>query len=129
VPVLERWIDARARERAHFAVLGDFNRRFDREYAPARDEAGRIVAMWPEIDDGNPPGADLTEPGAEIGPTACRPGERTRPRIDHIVLGQALTAALVPDSFRHEQFPLPSVGRWPDHCPVGVTLDLARIVR
>ena len=35
VPVLEAWIDARAAEGARFAVLGDFNRRFDRESAPA----------------------------------------------------------------------------------------------
>ena len=30
VPVLERWIDSRAAEGVRFAVLGDFNRRFDR---------------------------------------------------------------------------------------------------
>lgn len=125
VPVLEQWIDARAREGARFAVLGDFNRRFDRETAPARDEAGRIVALWPEIDDADPPGADLSEPGADVGPTACRPGERTRSRIDHIVLGKSLADAYVPGSFRHEQYPGTAQERWPDHCPVGITLNLA----
>ena len=36
VPVLEDWIDRRARERAAFGVVGDFNRRFDRERSAAR---------------------------------------------------------------------------------------------
>lgn len=124
VPVLEQWIDARAREGVRFAVLGDFNRRFDRETAPARDEQGRTVAMWPELDDADPPGADLTEPGADVGPTACRPGERTRSRIDHILLGKSLADAYVQGSFRHEQYPGTAQERWPDHCPVGITLNL-----
>lgn len=127
VPALERWIDARAREGVPFAVLGDFNRRFDGEFAPSRDEAGRIVAMWPEIDDGVPPGADLTDPGAGTGAAACRAGERSRMPIDHVVLGATLAAALVSGSFRHERYPRDAAARWPDHCPVGVTLDLGRL--
>ena len=55
VPVLEDWIDQRARAGDAFGVIGDFNRRFDRERDAARDATGAIVAMWPEIDDGDPP--------------------------------------------------------------------------
>ena len=41
VDILETWIDERATEGTPFAILGDFNRRFD---APGDD-------FWPEIDD------------------------------------------------------------------------------
>ncbi|UUX98722.1 endonuclease/exonuclease/phosphatase family protein [Sphingomonas sp. J315] len=49
LPVLERWIDARAGEGYAFAVLGDWNRRI----------AARGDAFYSEIDDGDPVGADL----------------------------------------------------------------------
>jgi hypothetical protein len=71
VPVLEDWIDRRARAGDAFGVIGDFNRRFDRERAAARDETGAIVAMWPEIDDGEPAGADLVDPGTGHGAIGC----------------------------------------------------------
>ncbi len=41
VPVLEDWIDRRARANEAFGVIGDFNRRFDREREAARDDDGR----------------------------------------------------------------------------------------
>ena len=43
-----------------FAVLGDFNRRLARERHTARDRHGKLIAMWPELDDGDPAEADLT---------------------------------------------------------------------
>lgn len=130
VPVLEDWIDARAREGVPFAVLGDFNRQLGREQGPARDEAGRTVAIWPELDDGDPPGARLTNAGAGVRPAACRPGERPRPPIDHIVLGEAAAAALVPGSYRMWPYPRePRGARWPDHCIRSVVLDRGRLAR
>ena len=71
VPVLEAWIDARAAAKEAFGVIGDFNRRFDRERDPARDAQGAIAAMWPEIDDGEPAGADLVNPGEAHGAPTC----------------------------------------------------------
>jgi len=117
VPVLEAWIDARAADGVPFAVLGDFNRRFDREFAPGRDRTGRIVALWPELDDGAPPEADLFNPDDGRLTEACRQQDPVRPAIDHILLSASLGRGVVPGSFRMWAFPRGASGaRWPDHC-------------
>ena len=125
VPVLEAWIDARAAEGVPFAVLGDFNRRFDREFAPGRDGRGRIVAMWPELDDGQPPEADLFNPDDERPTEACRQQDPVRPAIDHILLSASLGKAVVPGSYRMWAYPRSGSGaRWPDHCIRSVRVEL-----
>lgn len=130
VPELEAWIDARAREGVPFMVVGDFNRQLGREQGPARDEAGRSVAVWPEIDDGDPPGARLTNAGAGLRPVSCRPGEQPRPPIDHLVLGEKAAAALREGSYRMWPYPAePRGARWPDHCIRSVELDMGRLGR
>ncbi|MCU0257174.1 MAG: endonuclease/exonuclease/phosphatase family protein [Vicinamibacterales bacterium] len=130
VPALEAWIDARASEGVPFMVLGDFNRQLGREQGPARDERGRTVAIWPEIDDGDPRGADLTNAGAGVRPVACRPGDKPRPAIDHLVLGEKAAAALREGSYRMWPYPAePRGARWPDHCIRSVELDTGRLGR
>jgi endonuclease/exonuclease/phosphatase family metal-dependent hydrolase len=125
VPVLEAWIDARAEEGVPFAVLGDFNRRFDREFAPGRDGRGQIVAMWPEIDDGQPPEADLVNPDDERPTEACRQQDPVRPAIDHILLSASLGRAIVPGSYRMWTYPRGGTGaRWPDHCIRSVRIEV-----
>jgi len=125
VPVLEAWIDARAGEGVPFAVLGDFNRRFDREFAPSRDTRGQIVAMWPEIDDGQPPEADLFNPDDETPTEACRQQDPVRSAIDHILLGASLGARVVPGSYRMWTYPRGDSGaRWPDHCIRSVRVEV-----
>ncbi len=120
VPLLERWIDQRAREGKYFAVLGDFNRRFDRETGSARDARGKTIELWAEIDDGSPAEADLTNAGDPHRPFACIPDARARTAIDHIVLSRGLARALMQDSWR--AWPYPDKGRWPDHCLISVEL-------
>jgi endonuclease/exonuclease/phosphatase family metal-dependent hydrolase len=120
VPILEAWIDRRAKSDDAFAVIGDFNRRFDGERVDARDAHGRIAAMWPELDDGEPAGADLTDAGADHGKVNCGHGARTP--VDHLVLGRRLAHRMVPDSFRVWDYPAGK--RWPDHCVISVELDL-----
>jgi endonuclease/exonuclease/phosphatase family metal-dependent hydrolase len=124
VPVLERWIDARAAEGAAFAVLGDFNRRFARERHNARDRHGKLVAMWPELDDGDPPEADLTNATSGQPYRPCRLGERYDEFIDHIVLSRSLAARVVPGSFRQLTYEREDSrrGGLSDHCPVAVTV-------
>ncbi len=120
VPVLEEWIDRRARAGDAFAVLGDFNRRFDRERQAARDASGAIVAMWPEIDDGDPEGADLTNPGVDHGAIGCGNGHGPRMPIDYLILGERLARRLVAGSYRVWNYP--EGRRWPDHCVISVEL-------
>jgi endonuclease/exonuclease/phosphatase family metal-dependent hydrolase len=121
VPVLEEWIDSRARAREAFGVVGDFNRRFDRERGAARDAAGAIVALWPEIDDGDPAGADLANPGEAHGAVGCANGHGERMPVDYLILGERLAGRLVPGSFRAWAYP--PGGRWPDHCLISVELE------
>jgi endonuclease/exonuclease/phosphatase family metal-dependent hydrolase len=121
VPVLEDWIDRRAQAGDAFGVVGDFNRRFDLERPAARDAQGAIVAIWPEIDDGEPAGADLANPGAGHGPVGCGNGYGKRMPIDYLILGEELARRLVPDSFRVWSYP--AGGRWPDHCVISIDLE------
>ena len=121
VPALEDWIDARARAGESFAVVGDFNRRYDREKEASRDAQGRIVALWPEIDDGDPPGADLVNPGTQHGAVGCNNGHGERMPIDYLILGERLARRLVPGSYRSWDYP--AGGRWPDHCMISIDLE------
>jgi endonuclease/exonuclease/phosphatase family metal-dependent hydrolase len=125
VPILEDWIDRRARAGNAFAVIGDFNRRFDIERETARNAQGQTVAIWPEINDGDPPGAELVNPGVEHGAVGCGNGFGARQPIDHFVLGRKLSRALVAGSYkvwdyRHNQ-------RWPDHCLLTIELEPERL--
>lgn len=120
LPALEAWIDRHARRR--FAVIGDFNRDLAGEGPEARDNAGRTIAVWPELDDGDPPGARLINPGAAGHRPGCRPSRGGRSPVDHILLGSRLAPAFVADSFR--AWPWPGPGRWPDHCLISLELDL-----
>jgi hypothetical protein len=125
VPVLEDWIDRRAGANNAFAVVGDFNRRFDLERGAARDAEGRIVAIWPEINDGDPPGAELLNPGSGRGAVACRNGHEPRQPIDYFVLGRKLSQALVAGSYKVWQYPTGQ--RWPDHCLLTIELEPERL--
>ncbi len=125
VPILEDWIDRRARAGNAFAVIGDFNRRFDLEQEVARDAVGRTVAIWPEINDGDPPGAELLNPGVEHGAVACGNGHGARQPIDYFVLGRRLSSALVAGSYKVWDYP--QGGRWPDHCLLTIELEPERL--
>jgi endonuclease/exonuclease/phosphatase family metal-dependent hydrolase len=74
VPVLEGWIDTAAEGPTPFIVLGDFNRRFNQP----NDH------VWADLDDGEPPNADLTALTQEM-PVSCRDNMFTE-FIDHLVV-------------------------------------------
>jgi endonuclease/exonuclease/phosphatase family metal-dependent hydrolase len=102
VPVLERWIDGRALEPTRFAVLGDFNRRLAR---PGD-------AVWSDLDDADPPNADLALAAGDASP-ACDP--RYRDFIDHVALDARAAADL--EGFEELTYPA-GAERPSDHCPV-----------
>jgi endonuclease/exonuclease/phosphatase family metal-dependent hydrolase len=112
--MLERWIDARAREQVPFAVLGDFNRQLT-----AQDPA------WLELDDAVPSRADLTRSIPQGTSTPCWP-ERYREFIDHVLLDVGAAGWLAGsgqqpyDEAGHDTWSL----RLSDHCPLWADLDV-----
>lgn len=108
VPVLERWIDARAAEPVRFAVLGDFNRRL----ALPND------AVWADWDDATPANADLSLAAGDR-PARCNP--RYSDFIDHIVLDRR--AANVSSGFAEHTYAGEALS---DHCAVSVVIGGAR---
>ncbi len=123
---LEAWIDAQARSGKRFGVLGDFNRRFSLERGPARDAAGNLLAMWPEIDDADPPAADLVDVTAGERFLTCNKADPYREYIDTVLLGRELARARIRSSFTRITYDEEDSGRiqLSDHCPVGVELRL-----
>jgi len=109
--ILRGWIAERRREGIAFAILGDFNRRIDRN-----DE---FLAMLAEA-------APLARPTEGFAnPCWARDG-RARGFVDHILLGGPARDWLVRDSFRV----LVYAERDPalrdtlsDHCPISVRID------
>ena len=118
VPVLEGWIDQRTQEGVPFAVLGDWNRRFDAE--PGQE-------FWREIDDGLPAPLDLlrvTE-GVEAH---CPSAPGFNEFIDHIVLDEQAARFVAEGSFSQLQYRPEDAAffdRLSDHCPIRVTLEVA----
>lgn len=115
LPALESWIDARASEGTPFAVLGDFNRRL---FARPDDP------FWSELDDADPPPADLDSPTR--GQLSRCWGQRHPHFIDHLVFGKAAHAWLRPSSFAQLVY---DVGDQrfqkvlSDHCALSVELS------
>jgi endonuclease/exonuclease/phosphatase family metal-dependent hydrolase len=126
VPILERWIDEQAAAGRRFAVLGDFNRRLQQERGPARNAEGATRNLWAEIDDADPPEADLTD-AAEGSPFVnCTPLQRFDSYIDHILLSKSLAERRVPGPLGRVTYePAEATRRQlSDHCPVFVDLAL-----
>jgi endonuclease/exonuclease/phosphatase family metal-dependent hydrolase len=112
LPVLEAWIDARARAGEPFLVLGDFNRRLD-----ASDP------FYLELDDGDPPNADLTLLGAGHV-SRCWGGKYPEP-IDHMLLSRDALPWLRNNSFAELGYDMedtPFRAKISDHCPIAVVL-------
>lgn len=123
VPVLEHWIDAQANEHKPFAVLGDFNRDLRREPAGP--------GVWADLDDADPPGADLVNTAEGKAFQNCMPSQTFSGFIDYIVLGRQMAQGLVPDSFGRALFRPKDAQRrtLSDHCPVFIRVRVADAVR
>lgn len=111
LPVLERWIDARAHAREPYAILGDWNRRL----------AAKGDQFFGTLD--RPKGSYTDLNLAESGRAAtCK--ARYREFIDHIVTGPQVTARIVPGSFAEYTYGSPEARHPSDHCPVSVLVNL-----
>lgn len=106
VPVMERWIDARATEGVRFAVLGDFNRRL----SMAAD------TVWADWDDGSPANAELSRAS---GDQSARCNPRYRDFIDFVVLDRGAAADLL--AFEESTFAGEALS---DHCAVAARVRL-----
>lgn len=126
VAPLEAWIDAEAAAGHRFGVLGDFNRRFTVEKGPARDEQGRQLNVYKEIDDGEPKAAKLTNITGQRKFTPCTKDSEYREYIDNILLGRDLAQTVLKKSFVRVTFnDEDAKTHWlSDHCPVGIELSL-----
>jgi len=94
-------------------VLGDFNR-----------DLLHDGELWPEIDDGNPPEADLVNAAEHTPFRNCTPGQGYTAYIDFIVLARSLGAARIPNSFERITYaPIDARrAKLADHCPVAVSI-------
>ncbi|MBC8026856.1 MAG: endonuclease/exonuclease/phosphatase family protein [Steroidobacteraceae bacterium] len=126
VAPLEAWIDGEARAGRRFGVLGDFNRRFSIEKGPAKDESGRQLNVFAEIDDGDPAAAKLLNVTAREKFTPCTTDSEFREFIDTILLGRDLAKSVVRKSFLRVVFDDTEAKErvLSDHCPVGIGLKL-----
>ncbi|GGJ29457.1 endonuclease/exonuclease/phosphatase family protein [Neoroseomonas lacus] len=109
--ILQDWIAARRAEGIAFAILGDFNRRMERN-----DE---FIALLGEA----APLTRVTQGFAN--PCQAREGG-ARPFIDHILLGGPARDWVVRDSFRvlvYNERDAAVRERLSDHCPVSIRID------
>jgi endonuclease/exonuclease/phosphatase family metal-dependent hydrolase len=108
IPPLQEWIAARTADGVAFAILGDFNRHMD-----GRDQ------FWAALRQVAP----LTR-ATEGRASPCWGGEAF---IDHILLGGAARAWLLPDTLRvltYRETGDAWKERLSDHCPVSVRLHV-----
>jgi endonuclease/exonuclease/phosphatase family metal-dependent hydrolase len=119
-PIVESWIDQRVREGTAFAVLGDFNRRLEKDarYPAGPDESApvNLVQAW---SDNNPPGAVLQRATEDQVYVPCDAHDKHKAYIDDILIDQKLAARNKNRRFARLSFAPQDQGReLSDHCPV-----------
>lgn len=141
VPALEDWIEAVAASSPRFMLLGDYNRRIDEEaqetVAPGqvrldgsdpagpnpKDAQGYVGShyLWQEIADGSPLLYQVPLAATAGGCTGFQ-------GLDHMVVSDALKAALAPQAFASRKAAVVSQRgqkiETSDHCPRIMTLKL-----
>ena len=96
-----------------FILLGDLNR----QLTQPNDQ------LWADLDDGDPPQADLTALTQNM-PISCRDNENPE-FIDHLVVDPWVLPWVDHTSFRHVTYRQADKGDWDkisDYCPVQVKL-------
>ena len=98
VPVLERWIDAQANEQQALRRARGFQPR------PAARARGGLRS-GPDIDDADPPAADLVNTAEGQAFQNCMPSQTFSGYIDYIILGRQMAQGLVQGFVRTCAFP------------------------
>ncbi len=126
VPILEDWIDRQAASGHPFAVLGDFNRDLLNESGPALSETGAQRNVYAELDDGDPPAADLTNAAENQPFTNCSAAQNFNGYIDNILLSKTLETRRLPGSFERVTYATRDAlqRKLSDHCPVALRIRL-----
>ncbi len=108
---LGEWIRHESARHARFIVLGDFNRA-----GPPTETDPFWVMLGP---------AAFQASSSRLPFANCSWGAPYRDFIDHILVGQALVAALPAHPFEQLRYRPPDAARYllSDHCPIGVSLN------
>lgn len=120
VPVVEAWIDQRVREGVAFAVMGDFNRRLDKDarYPAGPDEAAPLNLFQAWSDD-QPTGAVLHRATEGQRYQPCDRHDHHKAYIDDILISEKLAARNGDRRFARLPYDTADSDRQlSDHCPV-----------
>ncbi|MBI5924630.1 MAG: endonuclease/exonuclease/phosphatase family protein [Aquabacterium sp.] len=119
-PIVEAWIDQRVREGKPFALLGDFNRRLDKDqHYPAGPDESAPINLMQAWSDNNPPGAVLLRATQGEAYVPCDASDHHKAYIDDILIDQKLAGQNRNRRFARLSFNPQDRGReLSDHCPV-----------
>ena len=120
VAIVESWIDQRVREGTPFAVLGDFNRRLEKDARyPAGDNEAAPVNVVQAWNDNDPPGAVLLRATEGEPYRRCSATEPFKHYIDDILIDQRLALRWSQRLFARQAYGPEDSGRQlSDHCPL-----------
>jgi 5'-nucleotidase (lipoprotein e(P4) family) len=126
VPVLERWVDARASEGVAYAVLGDFNRRLeiDAGFSAGPDEA-HPTSVFAALNDGTPVGATLKRATEGQPDVKCSTQDHNPPSpIDNLLISAMLVARSTALNFERITYDNNEAAtlKLSDHCPATLRL-------
>lgn len=127
VPLLERWVDARAQAGEAYALLGDFNRRLekDADYPAGPDELAPL-AVFNALSDQTPAGASLVRATEHWTETLCSPKDKyTQGAIDNILISERLAKTANLLKVQRVAYTADEIAqfRLPDHCPLVMALE------
>jgi endonuclease/exonuclease/phosphatase family metal-dependent hydrolase len=127
VPIVEDWIDARVKAGERFAVVGDFNRRLEKDAQyPAGADESRPTSMFAAWHDDEPRGALLWRATSRLADSPCEANSRyTQGAIDNILLDPVLLANARQVLVSRVTYSAQDAKRYrlSDHCPLRVEIS------
>lgn len=126
VPLVEAWIDQQVAAGQLFAVLGDFNRRMEKDAQyPAGSDEQAPTSMFAAWHDQRPAGASLLRATALLADEPCSPqSPYTQGAIDNVLVSAALRAGFASINARRVTYSAAQAKRFKlsDHCPLQLNL-------